>query len=174
MLDFNGLQVPSYAKSGNVGGIVYANGCLPYRFDGLDGRFYLGSECLGDSLVIRPFAHRWESGERWGRKSQSWLDIAFLSPDKVVSVISFKKQAAANIFSAITNIAAAGIELWSTQLLIVSGDALVRLSDDGGFFEDSYKDAEVCQLTFPNEAECLELKAFIDSGRFRWHLVGEV
>lgn len=169
------LIVPDYAKTDEKPGIV-GTACLQYTHNGLDGNFYLGTQSLGKQLLIRPFEWRWANGERWGRKNQNWLDLAFLNESNCLSVISAKKQSATNLYSAIVDLKTKGIVLEATWMLLVSELVEVSVINDNQRFDDAYSAVKVGEFGFVSEEQLQALYDWYEliDGEFDWNIVGEV
>jgi hypothetical protein len=150
-------------------------GLQPYVFSGLDGFFRLAGEPHADSLKIRPFDYRWQHSLRWGRKAQSWLDVAFVDDRKIVSIASFKKDSAVSIHRSLLELDQHGITMLASKLTLGSTERKVQEIDEDGTVRYSlYYVCDVEIFEFATEEETRELQTFVDLKTFSWHLVGEV
>jgi hypothetical protein len=165
--------IPDYAKSGEEPKIVVA-ACLPYTHNGMDGFFYLGTERLTDELLIRPVDWRWERAERWGRVQQTWFDLAFKGASNILSVISFKKNSAVNVYADIMELQERGVALTSVWLKLRSEKVEVGVVDDAGPYEDSYYAVKVKDWDVVSEADAEGMKLWKEANTFDWNIVGEV
>ncbi|NCJ06652.1 hypothetical protein GS597_09065 [Synechococcales cyanobacterium C] len=161
----NPAEIPSYARVERPRGVVYAGAPRQYRFNGKDGCFYQGGELVDQELQIQPFEVRWDYGERWGRPAQSWLDVAFADAGSVISIISFKKDSALNLFEAFLALHEAGLVPDAVRLYLTSD---LRETEDGGFWVVDIAGYEILP-----EQQYRDLLEFKESRRFEWILIGE-
>ncbi|WP_019500859.1 hypothetical protein [Pseudanabaena sp. PCC 6802] len=177
-MNLSTLNVPEYARTAKPDGVIYeAQGSIRYRFDGSDGQFYVGSYATAEKLIAQPFAYRWDEGERWGRRKQSWLDLAFVDWRNAVCVASFKNDSAVNIFDFLVGAKNEAVRLEALRLTICGSEVPVRTlaepEEDFGVIEIYYA-AEVAEVQFASREQMATVQAFAESGQFMWHLVGEV
>lgn len=166
------LGIPEFAKAEPEAGIQDL--CLQYSHNGLTGEFTLGTESLGQSLIIQPFQFRWDYGIRWGRKAQNWLDLAFVNQDSQTAVLSLKKQSAINVYSWLSQLRAKGIHLEALSIELLSKSVDVALLDDAGSYGDSYNAVDIGSFGFVPELKYTELVNFQEDQEFKYMLVGEV
>lgn len=162
-------EVPAHAIKREAEFPIWAGAPRQYRFDGSTGLFYCG-EIIHEVLMLQPIDWRWQSGERWGRNNQAWLDVAFVDSDGVVSQISLKKDSAIALFELFISLKSVnGVEV-DLSSIEIGLSAVSRETEDGGTFSV----VEIGAVDYLEAGDCLPVQEFASSGRFRWLLVGEV
>jgi hypothetical protein len=149
---------------------VWAGFPRQYRFDGGDGQFYLGSEPKGGELALQILSHRWVEGvERWGNPPQTYLDLAFIDGDGVVSVLSLKKDSALNLWEFLLSLKVANheaIDPMAVKVRVISGEVE---GARGPFWTVVQHDWD-----FVEYSEFWDAKVFNASRQFHWGQIGEV
>jgi len=140
-----------------------------YRFDGGLGEFLVGEIAAGPAISIQLIDRRVVTGERWGRPLQTWIDLAFVDEQGVVSVLALKKESAINLMEVFLS----DLRLTSHSRLHPSAvrmalRAVERQGEDGPYWV-----VEVNGWELVTQAEFELVREFAQSGQFRWVLLGE-
>lgn len=168
-INLKGIEVPDYARSGvSSEEIIYEAGPRQYRFSGEVGEFMRGEERIGVSLSLQVFDFRWSYGRRWAYPAQSWLDVAFLDNDGVISVCAFKKESALNLFEFLLDLK---IQKLSPLSIWVELTAVARIVEEETY--TYYYVADIFYWDFVSQERFEDLSQFAKSGKFEWILSGE-
>ncbi len=163
-------EVPAFAQIEQGDRVVWNGAPRFYRTDGSVGEFYVGSASAGDTLTCQIFEWRWDSGERWSRKGQSWLDLAIVDAEGVASILPLNKDSAVNVFDFLISLKQTGATAIDCAALRVDLAFVEQETQE----HSTYFVVDVLGWEFAPEADWLRVAAFRDSRLFNWVLVGEV
>lgn len=164
---------PTWAISDDVQFPAWIGAPRQYRFDGQDGVFLVGQDRL-ELITAQFFDWRWQHGLRWGRPAQTWLDLAFVDNDGVVSQLSVKKDSALYLFEALVSLRLDEVSLYPEAVRIPL--ALDRRSieiEDEGRTQDYWVVLPQSEVEYVAESEFRKVQEFKESGVFKWIVVGE-
>lgn len=162
-------EIPAYAQVEQGDCVVWNGAPRFYKADRQEGGFYVGSEFKGQELTCQFFDWRWDYGERWGRKEQSWLDLALVDGDRVASILPLNKVSAINLFDFLISLKTGNTAIDSTALEVTLG-----FFPRNGQNAMEYYVVDVKEWRFVPVDAWLRVSAFRDSRQFNWMLVGEV
>lgn len=162
-------QVPQWALKPGGGAVIYDGAPRQYHFDGLRGVFLIGEKEIGPTLPVQIFDRRLVEGERWGRPSQTWVDLAFVDDNQVVSVLALKKESAINL-----------LEWFLTELRLTNASEvdptavrLVLAAERREGEEDEYFVVQPNGYSFVSEEQYHRVRQWTDEHLFRWIFLGE-
>lgn len=100
-------KAPSFALGVQTQQVIYAGFPRQYRADCEEGKFYIGySEQVSEVLEIQPLRCKWFKQQRFSYEIDHWLDVAFIDSQRVLSVVSFRREGAANVAESLIKLAA--------------------------------------------------------------------
>lgn len=167
--EWNG-EIPEWAKTERVDGVIWAGAPRFYRVDRGEGQFYVGTEAKGETLQAQVFDWRWDYARRWGRNEQTWLDLAFVDSEGVASILAINKASAVNVFDFLISLKQTNhSEIDSSSLRIVFGLQELQTIEALAYYQ-----IRVESWTFVSQKEWLDVAKFRDSRAFAWVLTGEI
>lgn len=163
-------SIPAHAQVEQGEQVIWTGAPRFYRTDGQVGEFYVGSASAGDELTCQVLEWRWDNSERWGRKGQSWLDLAIVDAEGVASILPLNKDSAVNVFDFLISLKQTGATAIDPPALRVT----FGFTEQKTYEEATYYVVDVIGWEFASEGDWLKAAAFRDSRLFNWVLVGEV
>lgn len=148
-------NIPEWAKIECQEVVYDADLVIQYRFDGLDGLYKLGEKSF-ESIIIQPICYRTRYAERFGRKAQTWLDIAFVDEQSKVAMMPLNKQSANIMMDFLSGLLHEGIAPHAIKVVLQSQPIHVHVIDENNISRDDYYHA-----VLPDEYE------FVDESRFK-------
>ncbi|MEM8604136.1 MAG: hypothetical protein AAGF24_09920 [Cyanobacteria bacterium P01_H01_bin.121] len=169
------LKIPSFAKT-ETQWPVWSGLPRPYQFDGYEGVLRIGTQDQLGSITLQPLLWNLDPlTERWGRASQTWLDVAGIDQDGFVCQLSLKKASAINVLSFIQKLQGGGVEKLDGYAVDPRA-CLLSLKPEGMVGADGtpYYTLQVSDVAFVSEDHYQKAVEFIEGDQFNWVLFGEV
>ena len=128
-----------------------------------------------ESIIIQPICYRTRYSERFGRKPQTWLDIAFVDEQSKVSVMALNKQSANIMMDFLSGLLLDGIAPHAVRVVLQSQKLHVHVVDE----ENQTTVDDFYHAVLPDEYEFVtkerfEIVAKLKAQNFRFVTLGEV
>ena len=168
-----GIQIPDWAKVQHDEIVYDPDLVIQYRFDGLDGLYKLGEKSF-ESIIIQPICYRTRYSERFGRKPQTWLDLAFVDEQSKVAVMALNKQSANIMMDFLAGLLHEGIAPHAIKVVLQSQRLHVHVIDeDQNAVDDFYHAVLPDEYEFVSK-ERFDIVAKLKAQNFRFVTLGEV